>query len=114
MIARSVLGMALVAGALAGCTPMQWQNTALGTAPTSAERGFCDRSAYHEAYRYALYDDFSLRPRYYLGRDGRHYPIPSYPSPYQDRFFVERRLFDDCMQAIGYQLVPARPADRSG
>jgi hypothetical protein len=108
------LALTALAVALAGCTPMQWQHASYGNAPSNDELGYCDQSAYYEAQRQAFFSDF-MQPRYVVGRDGRIYPrAPFARYPYRDRFYMERQLFDYCMRAKGYQLVPARPADRSG
>ncbi len=113
MVARA-LAMTVLACFAAGCTPVQWQHASLGTAPSGAELNYCERSAYYEAQRQAFFGDF-MRPRFAVGRDGRIYPVPfGYYHSYHDRFFLERELFDYCMRAKGYRLVPARPADRNG
>lgn len=103
MHARSLLAAALLGALAAGCTPVTWQHASLGVAPTQAELGECNQSAYLEAQRQAFYNDFA-RPRYF-SRHGRFYPAPwsSYAS--SDRFFLERDLFDYCMRAKGYRLV---------
>jgi hypothetical protein len=99
---RSLLCLCL--GVAAGaCTPMQWQHQALGVTPSQAEVGECNQSAFYEANRQAFFYDFAW-PRYYYGRPG-HRPWPRYSS--SDRFFLERDLFDYCMRAKGYRLVPA-------
>jgi hypothetical protein len=97
---RALLFLCLAA-AFGACTPMQWQHGALGVAPSETEVGECNQSAYFEAQRQAFYRDFAW-PRYY----GRPWgPWPRYTTG--DRFFLERDLFDYCMRAKGYRLVPA-------
>jgi hypothetical protein len=91
----------LLAALLAACTPMQWQHASLGVAPSQAEVGECNQSAFYEAQRQAFLYDFGW-PRYY-GPWGPRWP--RYSS--SDRFFLERDLFDYCMRARGYRLVPA-------
>jgi hypothetical protein len=89
---------------IVGCTPVQWQHASLGTPPSADELGYCNHSAYYEAQRQAFFDDFAW-PYY------RRYPYGFHP--YRNQFFRERDLFDYCMRARGYQLVPVRPADRN-
>ncbi len=108
MNARSLLAVALLGGAAAACTPVTWQHAQLGVAPSQAELGECNQAAYLEAQRQAFSYNFA-RPRYYVGRDGRYRYAP-WGSPwagygYNDRFFLERDLFDYCMRAKGYRLV---------
>lgn len=110
MCARRIVAIAVLGGLTAACAPVEWQHTAFGVAPSEAEISECNRSAYLEAQRQAFVYDFT-RPRFY-GRPPYYAPWPRYS--YGDRFFLERDLFDYCMRARGYQLVPARPADRSG
>jgi hypothetical protein len=80
---------------------MQWQHSSLGVNPSEAEVGECNQSAFHEAQRQAFYRDFFWSP--YSGRY-RFRPWPYYST--SDRFFLERDLFDYCMRAKGYRLVP--------
>lgn len=82
---------------------MQWQHSSLGVAPSQAETGECNQAAYYEAQRQAFFYDFA-RPHRYYGRAYR--PWPYYYST-SDRFFLEKDLFDYCMRAKGYRLVPA-------
>ena len=97
------LGLAAVA---AGCTTTQWQNPSLGTAPSQAEISECDQAAYYEAQRQTFfYGGYGFDWPYYAGwRRGALGPWPR--STINDRFFVERDLFDFCMRAKGYRLVP--------
>ena len=104
-MAARILAPAALAFLIMGCTPVQWQHASMGTAPSADELGYCNQSAYYESQRQAFFDDF-MWPRYH--RFGRFH------SPYRNQFFRERDLFDYCMRARGYQLVPVRPADRSG
>lgn len=88
---------------LAACTPMHWQHASLGVAPSEAEVGECNQAAFHEAQRQAFLYDFGW-PRFH--RYGRpRGPWRRYST--SDRFFLERDLFDYCMRAKGYKLVPA-------
>jgi hypothetical protein len=95
---------------LAACTPMQWQDRRFGTVASAAEVQECERSAYFEAKNQAFFHSFAW-PRTYFGRDGRVY-YRRWPD-YHDTFFLERQLFDYCMRARGFQLVPVPPADAS-
>ncbi|HEX6980339.1 MAG TPA: hypothetical protein VF342_13670 [Alphaproteobacteria bacterium] len=95
---------------LAACTPVQWQHASFGTAPTSGELNECERAAYLEAQRQAFFYQL-YRPRVLVGRDGRFYPAPLGFEP-GNTYFLERDLFDYCMRAKGFRLVPIRPADR--
>jgi hypothetical protein len=111
MIARA-LAMTVIAFLVAGCTPMQWQHAVSGTPPSQADLSYCEQSAYYEAQRQAFLNDF-MWPRFAYDRNGLVRPLPFGTYPYRDRFFLERDLFDYCMRAKGYRLVPVRPADRS-
>lgn len=106
MNARRLLAGALLGGLAAGCTPVTWQHAALGVAPSQAELGECNQSAYLEAQRQAFFYSFA-RPRYYASRNGRYYYSPWSRYAANDRFFLERDLFDYCMRAKGYRLVEA-------
>src|SRR5690606_18142036 len=103
MAARRILAGAF--GCLAAArTPLQWQHAAFGPAPTQAEIRECEASAFREAQRQAFFYDFAW-PRYYPGpRHPFYSPWPR--SAFRDRFFLERDLFDYCMRAKGYRLVP--------
>lgn len=106
---RSILSGIAVGALLAACTPMQWQHASLGVAPTQAEVDECNRASFYEAQRQAFFYDFAW-PRYHPGYFGRPWrgpwgPWPRYSS--SDRFFLERDLFDYCLRAKGYRLVPA-------
>jgi hypothetical protein len=106
MNARGLLAGALLGGVAAGCTPVTWQHASLGVAPSQAELGECNQAAYLEAQRQAFFYSFA-RPRYYAARDGRYYYSPWSRYAANDRFFLERDLFDYCMRAKGYRLVEA-------
>ena len=92
--------------ATAACTPVQWQNASSGAAPSQAELGECNQAAYYEAQRQAFFYDSGWP---YMSGFRRPYgPWSRYPySTASDRFFLERDLFDFCMRAKGYKLVPA-------
>ena len=102
---RAVFWLGLAA-ATAACTPVQWQHSSLGVAPSQAELGECNQAAYYEAQRQAfLYD--SGWP-YFAGARRPYGPWSRYPyATSSDRFFLERDLFDFCMRSKGYRLVPA-------
>lgn len=101
MTLRPLLPCLAMGALLAACTPMQWQHASMGVAPSQGEVNECNQAASYEAHRQAFMYDFG-RPRYY----GRPWgPWPRYSS--SDRFFLERDLFDYCMRAKGYRLVPA-------
>jgi hypothetical protein len=112
MSAHRILAVALLGGLLGACAPVQWQHASLGMAPSEAEVGECNRSAYLEAERQAFFYGFGYgfaRPRY----AGRPYYAPWPRYSYGDRFLLERDLFDYCMRAKGYELVPVQQTDRS-
>jgi hypothetical protein len=99
---RSLIGLCLGLAA-AACTPVQWQHATLGVAPSDAEKGECNQSAYYEAQRQAFYyGDFAWPHRFY-GRPYRPWP---YHYSTSDRFFLEQDLFNYCMRSKGYRLVP--------
>jgi hypothetical protein len=101
---RSLLCLC-VGVAACGCTPVQWQHTALGVSPSEAELEQCNQAAFQEAQRQAFFNDFAWPRRF-----GRHWHRPWPYSSTSDRFFLERDLFDFCMRAKGYRLVPAPAA----
>jgi hypothetical protein len=110
MRARSLIALALLGSAIVACTPVTWQHAQLGVAPSQVELGECNQAAYYEAQRQSFFYSFA-RPRYFVGRDGRYHYAP-WGAPwavngYNDRFFLERDLFDYCMRAKGYRLVEA-------
>ena len=104
-LARILLCLGLVA-ATAGCTTSEWQNASQGTPPSEAEIAECKQAAYYEAQRQTFfYGGYGLGWPYYPSlRRATRGPWPR--STINDRFFVERDLFDFCMRAKGYRLVP--------
>jgi hypothetical protein len=91
---------------------MVWAHQSFGTPPTVAETEECRRSAYREAQHRALFYSV-VRPRSYHDPKGRLVPDP-WPSFGYDPFLLEEDLFRFCLQAKGYRLVRARPADARG
>jgi hypothetical protein len=115
MNARRLLAGALLGGLAAGCTPVAWQHASLGVAPSQAELGECNQSAYLEAQRQAFFYGYGYGygpgwPRYTVDRFGRFRYDPWARYAYNDRFFLERDLFDYCMRAKGYRLVEVSTA----
>lgn len=107
---RMLPALALVAAASA-CTPVQWQNQTSGVAPSQAELGECNQAAYYEAQRQAFFYDSGWP---YMSGWRRPYGPWSRYYTSNDRFFRERDLFDFCMRAKGYRLVPVpEPASNS-
>jgi hypothetical protein len=102
MNARGWAVLAGLAGLIASCTPMEWQHASLGSMPSEADVGECNQLAFHEAQRRAFFHDFGW-PRRSWGPQWGPWP----PFSTSDRFFLERDLFDFCMRARGYRLVPA-------
>lgn len=99
----------IIAALLGACTPVQWEHARFGGAATADEVQECERAAYFEAQRQAFFSRGPWYP-YYAGR--RFYRDPWGPFGRQNSFFLERDLFDYCMRAKGFRLVPVRPADR--
>jgi hypothetical protein len=102
----------LAIGALAlacGCTPAAWEHESRGTPPSVAEEEECRRSAYMEAQHHAYFYSF-VRPHVFRDRKGRLIHDPWPPIGY-DPLYQEQELFRYCLQAKGYRLVPARPAE---
>jgi len=110
MIARA-LAMTVIAFLVAGCTPMQWQHAVSGMPPSQDDLNYCRQSAYYEAQRQAFLNDF-MWPPFAYDRSGVIRPVPF--GSHRNRFFLEQDLFDYCMRAKGYRLVPVPPADRDG
>jgi len=103
--------IAALAAVLAGCTPMQWVKRG-GATPEQfdQDRAQCRQQAWGEA-QWRMWLARPLGPIPARDRFGRAFPFwPSY-GPYADPFFdpymEELRLTNFCLQAKGYELVPA-------
>lgn len=103
--------LALGSFALAtGCAPVTWEHQASGSPPTAAEAAECRRSAYMEAQHQASFHSFA-RQRFYQDGTGRIIYDSWLPFGRYEPFLLEPDLFRFCLEAKGYRLVPARPAD---
>lgn len=117
-----LLFAAALAAALssAGCAPLSWQRADTDGATAEADRTECRTLAHHQARRL---NETPLMLPYFIGaRDncGRERAIPVVPWqqvgppvwwPYApslaiDQVTLKHELFEACMQAKGYRLLP--------
>lgn len=100
---RRLLLYALLAAALGGCTPLEWQHPEYGTTRLQTDLAACDRIAGQEAWRYS--EPMVAFPHVYTLPSGQRVvdPYPRFPS-YGGANIGELRNF--CMRSKGYELVP--------
>jgi hypothetical protein len=108
---RPLWQAALLAGAIAGCTPMQWVKQDATPEQLNTDVEDCQQRAWRES----RYHAFWYRPGMpYLLQDplGRRVlvspPGPFY-DPFGDQFMEEARLAHFCMRAKGYELKEVEP-----
>jgi len=95
--------------ALSACTPMRWDHPFIDPAARAHDSAHCRQSAYLEAQQELFFSQWWHRPVAVRGRDGRIYYVRDpYSWHHHDSFFQEQRLFEFCMRAKGYRLVPIR------
>jgi hypothetical protein len=115
-----IASLALLSSALSACTAMRWDRPDTDAATYEADRREC-RASSRAQYRRLTERPF-LVPYFVTARDnkGRIRNIPVVPwqqvgppiwMPYApglaiDQTTLKYELFDDCLKAKGYQLVP--------
>src|SRR3954471_14179792 len=97
----------------AGCTPVQWVRADASAAQLEADSAQCRQQAWHEANARAWYYRPFMTPGVLANPLGRTYPAWPYSpfsDPFYDPFLEQGRLASFCMQARGYELLPAGKA----
>jgi hypothetical protein len=101
--------LAVLALALAGCTPMQWQKADVSAEQFQADEQECRQRAWREASVRAWQYQSMLGPVFARDASGRGFYVLPHTAvdPYGRQMLEEQRLAQFCMEAKGYQLVPA-------
>ena len=94
---------------LCGCTPMQWEKRDVSPEQFRADEDHCRQAAWREAnirtWQYqTLSPVFAQDPS---GRGSFVWPSSPFVDPFGYQLIEENRLTQFCMEAKGYQLVPA-------
>jgi hypothetical protein len=92
---------------------MEWRKAGVAPAVAAADRAECRRIAQYQAWRLDWLRGLIDRGHWVRGADGRFYRVfdPFFDDgPFEDRFFLEQDLEDECLRAKGYTLVPLAPA----
>jgi len=93
-----------------GCTPMHWQKADVSPEQFQADSQECRDSAWREASYRTWHYQSMLGPAVARDASGRPFTVwPASPmvDPYGHQMLEESRLAQFCMEAKGYQLVPA-------
>lgn len=93
-----------------GCTPMQWQKADASPEQFQADEQHCRQAAWQEASLRSWHYQSMLGPAVARDPSGRPFTVwPTTPlvDPYGYQLVEENRLAQFCMEAKGYQLVPA-------
>ena len=88
------------------CTPMEWVRPGTSLQQMQADSAECNDLAWQESQRMWLWDPW--HPWFGYTRFGRsRWPYWGYgPDPMMWRMQIERDLYDFCMRARGYRLMP--------
>jgi hypothetical protein len=111
MVRRWMIVCAMVT--LAGCAPMEWRKAGVTAEVAAADAAECRRIAQVQAWRLEWRRGLFSHGHLVRGADGRLYRAfdPFFDDgPFEDRFFLEQELEDDCLRAKGYELVPLATA----
>jgi outer membrane biogenesis lipoprotein LolB len=94
---------------LCGCTPMQWEKQDVSPEQFRADEDYCRQAAWREANMRA-WQYQTLSPVFAQDPSGRGsfvWPSSPFVDPFGYQLIEENRLTQFCMEAKGYQLVPA-------
>lgn len=94
---------------LCGCTPMRWEKLDVSPEQFRVDEDYCRQAAWREAgiraWQYqTLGPVFAQDPS---GRGTLVWPSSPFVDPFGHQLIEENRLTQFCMEAKGYQLVPA-------
>lgn len=93
-----------------GCTPMQWHKEDISAEQFQRDEHECRDAAWREANYRAWHYQSMLGPA--VARDASGRPFVVHPAgpmvdPFGYQMMEENRLAQFCMEAKGYELIPA-------
>ena len=94
---------------LCACTPMQWEKPDVSPEQFRADEDDCRQAAWREA-NIRMWQYQTLSPVFAQDPSGRGafvWPSSPFVDPFGYQLIEENRLTQFCMEAKGYQLVPA-------
>ena len=115
---RTVIVAAVAVGALAGCAPVRWEKPGADAATMQADTRECRaiaRRQHRDLTRQPLLVPYfvttgdnkgRVRPVVPWTQFGPPVWMPYAPSLAIDQRTLRHKLYEDCMEAKGYQLVP--------
>ena len=106
---RRTAAAALAASLLSACAPaLVWSRPGVGPETLQMDLAECRDLARREATLESLQRRTRIAPYHVFDRHGNVVGTAPFPrEPFDDDFFIERRMNRFCMRAKGYDLVPA-------